>query len=306
MDSEFFNDGQESTKLRLIYYLGAIGEPYVHQKLSILKNNLQKLAQEPGVEALELMVNAYSAFETVENEIGKWTTASKVFVHKKPGMLAELWHSNPHHGYLTQFTVSVSEKNSFVDVAKKDHNGLRTMVLFTLDDVELQHMPVKTCVQLMDSQGFDILSPRVSNATHFGVMGDFSGVPGCKGDVRWKGVPSAGKLDLKRANHCEWYCYLMSTRNFLRLLRCYSVENPCCWGTDLLLGHFNFKVGIWAGAHCHHLWKGIDRNGPKFLAMYHYLKQNGFSDPSDVMRKYPPVISVLDSGIPSGRRQPRS
>jgi hypothetical protein len=311
----------------LLYYLGAIGEPNVSQKLIILHSNLVHLAQQKEITGIDLVVNVYSASQAIQRMILSWgwksseldapsnvtfdgtnvTIAEKaaegkgtegespkkkfrnVFFHVEKGVLAELWHTNKFHD-------------------RVEAQGY-TSVLFTLDDVELLSFPVCKSLEAMEKHQLTILSPRVSNATHKWLMTQFPGLPE---NVRWspelelelekkRGTAEEQKnqrsVNLKLANMCEWYAYLMPPSAFMKLMALHSVENPGCWGVDIVLGKAGFLVGIWAEAHCHHHFagklaatKGLDFNAHKLSTdMNRFLNKMGFRDMQDAMKKWPPV-----------------
>jgi hypothetical protein len=347
----------------LLYYLGGIGEPNVPLKLRLLRENLEHLAEQKDVAEIDLIVNVYSSFHSIQKEIRAWkwrsvTSGGKrgggggranegtppaqdclqkepnkskfrdVFFHCEDGILAQLWATNRFH------------------TEAQLHSAGYSAVLFTLDDVQLLSFPISRTLEVMKQHGLDILSPRISNASHAKLMASFPDVPGMVGDAKWSrtlfsklrrnlssslGTEEAGgggeggggeggggeggggegereatgiresravvKGDLKLVNMCEWYAYLLSPTTFQKLLALHSAKNPSCWGVDVVLGRVGFNVGIWAGAHCHHLFKGRGDNRQKFADMDRFLAKFGFSGLRDTLARCQPVKKTIDSGV---------
>lgn len=274
------------SSVSVLFYLAAIGKPNLAVKLRTLQNNLYHLAQQNDVGQIDLIVNIYSDHQRVHEEVlavqQRIPRLNSVSFHDSSGVLAELWSTNPFHSLIS--------------------SGSYTCVLFVLDDVQLLHLPVSRCLKIMDTHRLDILSPRVSNATWTELMGSFSKV-GWNGDQRAASADSAGALledardgtavdGLKFVNHCEWYCYVLRPQTFVRLLQKHSVQNRFCWGVDLLLGYFGFKSAVWAGAHCHHLFKDTGDNREHWELMYRFLRKYGFRDMEDVFRKFPQIVQI--------------
>lgn len=312
----------------VLYYLGGIGEPDVPLKLQILRNNLELLAQQTEIAGIDLIVNVYSSFHRIQKEIETWrwqgvscggTRASKrqeeekkseevdghprgdhsklrnVFFHCQSGVLAQLWETNKFHEHLLSKGYSI--------------------VLFTLDDVQFLSLPISQSLDVMKRHGLDILSPRISNASHAHLMSSFPDLPGMAGDTKWspallrkpqrqleedegetKTERKKERGDLKLVNMCEWYAYLLQPSTFLKLLKLHSPRNPSCWGVDIVLGKAGFNVAIWAGAHCHHLFKGKGDNRQKFADMNTFLAKFGFRGLQDALARCQPVKKTVSSG----------
>lgn len=279
---------ENAATTNVLYYLGAIGQPHLNSKLAILTHNIQTIAEQPEIGRIRLVANVYSDLARVEEITRNNQNLEGVFLHFKEGTLAQLWSDNPHHRMIEKLT---DDQKSW-------------KVIFTLDDVQFQHLPLEKCFHLMDAKKLDLLSPRVSNATHWNVLTDFSGVPECEGKKIWRGTSTDGTKDFKRVNWCEWFCYIFDPEKFLHLMTKHSDANPSCWGVDLLIGHFGFETGVWAGAHVHHHWHGRAKR-IQFLQMNRFLKLHGFSGVQEIRERYPPIISELDSNVPSGGTVPK-
>jgi len=286
------NQAPTAPVVSVLFYLAAIGKPNLAVKLRTLQNNLYHLAQQNDVGQIDLVVNIYSDHQRIHEEVlavqQRIPRLNSVSFHNSSGILAELWSTNPFHSLI--------------------YNGNYACVLFVLDDVQLLHLPINRCLEVMNTHRLDILSPRVSNATWTELMADFpKGSPEVRslGVSKWNGVSAdfaqeqrkfhkqanyGSKSNLKFVNHCEWYCYVMRPKIFVQLLQKHSAQNRYCWGVDLLLGYFGFKSAVWAGAHCHHLFKETGNHQRHLEQMYQFLQHHGFRDMRDVFQKFPQIV----------------
>ena len=115
-----------SKNLKICYYLAAIGDPYIEEKLNILEHNLYILSKNKDI-VVDLAYNLYS-FENKEDNI---TTdrikhlLNNIYSYKEKGILAELWLKNP------------------ITFENYDY------IIFILDDVKLSdNFDIETIIQL--------------------------------------------------------------------------------------------------------------------------------------------------------------
>jgi hypothetical protein len=134
--------------MKLVYYLAAIGQPNYDVKLEILLHNIRYLKKQNI--GIELIVNAYDdsfKIDAVEKIVDSCN------IHRKKGVLTELWHSNPFHNLI---------KDKYM--------------LFILDDIKLINYDVKQNVILKQKFKLDLFSPKVIKATHGFMQIKFNGL----------------------------------------------------------------------------------------------------------------------------------
>lgn len=126
-----------------IYYLAAIGGPFLDVKLEILKNNLTSIHDNLKI-PFDIMLNCYDKDVTpIYNLLKSLSFIDKIIIHKKKGRLVELWHSNPHHDLLKKYEY----------------------IFFILDDVKIENIDMLEFMAIKKKYYINFLSPKVIGGT---------------------------------------------------------------------------------------------------------------------------------------------
>jgi hypothetical protein len=132
--------------MRLLYYLSAIGTPDLDVKINILKNNLLHIYKNINSH-FDIIINCYNEDDTeIEEEINKsvFPFLENIYMHKKRGMLVELWYSNPHHCVLENYDY----------------------ILYNMDDVEFTNINILELIEIKNRYGIEFLSPKIVASSH--------------------------------------------------------------------------------------------------------------------------------------------
>jgi len=129
--------------MRFVYYLAAIGHRGLEVKLNILAKNLNYIYSLLNYN-FDIVVNCYNSEDVVYNYVQQFTFLNKKMFHNKPGVLTELFLTNPHNASLSNYDY----------------------ILFMLDDVEIQELNLQEMINIKEKYKIEILSPKVINSTH--------------------------------------------------------------------------------------------------------------------------------------------
>lgn len=129
--------------MRFVYYLAAIGHRGLDVKLNILAKNLNYIYSRLNTN-FDIVVNCYNSEDVVYNFVQQFKFLNKTMFHNKPGVLTELFLSNPHNASLNNYDY----------------------ILFMLDDVEIQELHLQEMIHIKEKYNIEILSPKVINSTH--------------------------------------------------------------------------------------------------------------------------------------------
>lgn len=129
--------------MRFAYYLAAIGHRGLDVKLNILAKNLNYLYSELNTN-FDIIINCYNSEDDVFNFVQQFTFLNKKLFHNKPGVLTELFLTNPHNASLSNYDY----------------------ILFMLDDVEIQDLDLREMINVKEKYKIELLSPKVINSTH--------------------------------------------------------------------------------------------------------------------------------------------
>jgi hypothetical protein len=129
--------------MRFVYYLAAIGHRGLVLKLNILEKNLNYIYSQLNTN-FDIVVNCYNSEDVIYNFVQQFTFLNKKMFHNKPGVLTELFLTNPHNTSLSKYDY----------------------ILFMLDDVEIQELHLQDMIHVKEKYKLDILSPKVINSTH--------------------------------------------------------------------------------------------------------------------------------------------
>jgi len=126
-----------------IYYLAAIGNPYLDIKLNILKHNLITIFNNIKI-PFDIILNCYdSNINEIELLLNSFYFLKNKIIHKKKGRLVELWLTNPFHHLLKNY------ENIF----------------FILDDVKIINIDVLKLIAVKKKYYIEFLSPKVLGGT---------------------------------------------------------------------------------------------------------------------------------------------
>ena len=132
--------------MKLLYYLSAIGTPDLDLKVNILKKNLLHIYKNIKTR-FDIIINCYNEDDTeIEEAINKFVFPflKNIYVHKKRGMLVELWYSNPHHNVLVNYDY----------------------ILYNMDDVEFKNINILELIEIKNKYEIEFLSPKIVASSH--------------------------------------------------------------------------------------------------------------------------------------------
>ena len=129
--------------MRFVYYLAAIGHRGLDVKLNILAKNLHYIYSLLNTN-FDIVVNCYNSEDVVYNFVQQFNFLNTKMFHNKPGVLTELFLTNPHNASLSKYDY----------------------ILFMLDDVEIQELNLRDMINIKEKYKLEILSPKVINSTH--------------------------------------------------------------------------------------------------------------------------------------------
>ena len=86
-----------------LYYLAAIGSPNLKTKIDILSHNLNYLYENIKIK-FDIMLNLYDIYdEDVLTMLKTLPFIENIIIHRKVGILAELYLTNPHHNLIDNY-----------------------------------------------------------------------------------------------------------------------------------------------------------------------------------------------------------
>jgi hypothetical protein len=126
-----------------IYYLAAIGSPFLDIKLDILKHNLIQIYNNIKI-SFDIILNCYDEDTSlIDNLLNSLTFLKSIIIYKKKGRLVELWNSNPHHSLLKNYKY----------------------ILFILDDIKIENIDLLELIAIKKKYYINFLSPKVIGGT---------------------------------------------------------------------------------------------------------------------------------------------
>ena len=235
--------------MKLLYYLAAIGPHHYDKKIELFFKNIEHIVNDE-ISTIDVMINMYEDNQGFIDSIHMCKRIDNVYIHKRKGVLAELWKTNPYHSVVKNYDI----------------------IFFILDDIELINVNIKKMLEIKKEHGLDIISPRVQRATHKLLMDSF------KKDEY-----------LLLVNMVEIYMMLITPDVFYRFMEINDVENKWIWGLDMLLGHFGFQCGIYGDACVSHYFPNKTNNREAYQDMMRYIKKHGYNDIQQITWKYPRI-----------------
>ena len=249
------NNSTVSTKYKILYYLAAIGNPFIEKKVDILNHNLNYIHNNINID-FDIIVNSYELDDNINNliynTIKKNTFINEVNIYKLKGVLVELFKTNPHNATIPNYDY----------------------ILFILDDIKLINMDILEMIRIKNKYNIQILSPKITGSTHpFMTM--------------YKNITIN--------NFLEVYCLLLNPDDFSIFCSIYTIENKWMWGVDHLFGFYKIRAGLVNKFIANHEWKKrcytSDDAEP---VMLEYLKKTPFGSLKDIINKYSPIIEEIN------------
>ena len=152
-------------------------------------------------------------------------------------------------------------------------------VLFIVDDVSIKNGNINDIIDVKNKHNLDIISPSVIQATH-------------------KFMHPSKINRLRIANFIEFYLYIVTPNILQKMFTYHCKKNSLLWGYDLLLGHFNFKSGIYENYICKHHCRQYMDTKIKHISgsrlMINFIKKYGFNSTDEIMKQYPPIINRIN------------
>jgi hypothetical protein len=237
--------------MKLLYYLPAFGEGKMDIKGEILLHNLEYIFNDIK-QPFSICLNMYTNDELLKLRLSSLEYLENIYVYEKKGVLTELFLTNPANIHVDSFDY----------------------IFFCMDDVKIENINFQRMIELKEKYNIEILSPKVTNATH-------SFMYECN--------------NLTINNFLEVYCMLMNPENFRKYLSINTVENKWTWGVDLLFGFHKIKVGVLNIFEVNHFIKDNASNQNEATAlMINYIQQvSPFSNHFDIWQAYDPIIETI-------------
>ena len=88
--------------MKFIYYLACIGSKNLDKKLDILSANLNYIYTDIQCK-FDIIVNCYDNYEEVYDYIQQFDFITNKWFYNKPGVLTELFLTNPHNTRLSKY-----------------------------------------------------------------------------------------------------------------------------------------------------------------------------------------------------------
>jgi GR25 family glycosyltransferase involved in LPS biosynthesis len=237
--------------MKYLYYLGAIGNPQYDFKFTVLLQNLKTLKIDKN--DIDLMINIYSD-QTID-EIKLKDFVNNIYIYREKMVLGEFWISNTYNEQIT--------KNNY------------DYIILILDDIVLEKsFNFNKIIDKKNEYSVDIISPYVLGA----------------GNVFNENVELKENKTFVKTNCVELFCYIITPLIFFKYISNFRVEYKWTWGFDLLLSHFGFTSGVDLENKCIHLINEIEKNTECFSGLNKLLSENGFTNHSSVIEKYPYVV----------------
>lgn len=190
----------------LYVLITGFGAPNWEHKVSILKNNLEKICKTKWSK-LKITICQYS-----DNSI-----------YKIPQDLINNYniHIIYERGIVGEFIIRHASDEL---IREYDY------IMILLDDVELLEIDFLQMIKYYNDFSFDILSPCLSTDSKF--------------QYNYM-ITEDNIADIKVVNVCEYFCMLFSTQNFKKYYKHVYPYNPWMWGLDCVLKkHLNLRVGL--------------------------------------------------------------
>lgn len=242
--------------MRFLYYLAAIGNSHYSEKQKIFFENIRKLSKQLK-SSVDVIINMYTDDEKFIRNVHNCSFIDKCYIHKKKGVLVELWKTNPHNCVI----------NDYYDY-----------VLFILDDVSLTQFDIHDLIRTKEQFNVDIISPRVKNSTHKWLMDRFP-----------------KQKSIRITNAVEIYCVLMKPNTFVKYINSHDIKNTWMWGHDFLLGFFGFTSAIYSECKCLHYFPQSNKEFASDAGeqMNIFIKKYGFKSLQEIRQMYKPIKRVV-------------
>jgi hypothetical protein len=216
------------TKPKIGLFLIGFGMPNIEIKLEILVRNLEILKKWKDIYTLDLHIYMYNPeFAGVLGDINFIDYVSSINIVCKPGIVGEFIYND----------------------VSKIYNDYDYNVLF-LDDIQFhKDFDIEKILKVYNLEVLDILSlPLTINSPHNHAF-----------MLQQLDMIKSG-YTYRETNFAELFFYFISSRNFHKYLRLITKNTRWCWGIDLALGEYGFKIGILEIYPIIHYFKGTSYN----------------------------------------------
>jgi hypothetical protein len=200
------------TKPKIGLFLIGFGMPNIEIKLDILVRNLEILKKWKDIYTLDLHIYMYNPeFAGVLGDINFIDYVNSIDIVCKPGIVGEFIYND----------------------VSKIYNNYDYNILF-LDDIELHRdFDLEKLLKVYNLEGLDILSlPLTIRSPHSHTF-----------MLQQLDMIKAG-YTYRETNFAELFFYFISSKSFPKYLSLFTKNTRWCWGIDLALGEYGFKIGI--------------------------------------------------------------
>lgn len=244
--------------MKICLYLSVFGPPNLEKKLEILSSNIKYLEQQ--IEEFDIFINFYSEEIDAENivkEINKKANRDhNIRYFQKKGMLLEVIMPSLFH----------TEK------IYRDYD----LIIMILDDILFVNMDIERLIRIKKQFNIEVLSPKIINATH-----EYMENPSNKGPV-------------VLCNNLEFFCYILTPKDYEKYFEMFDIKNKYMWGIDLLFGYYKIRAGIDYNSSAEHFFRDTENlNNKKRWAMIFYLLKHRLFGFRYTRAKFPPIIETL-------------
>ena len=238
---------------KLLYYLAAFGSPNVDSKYNILIHNINYIHDSINTN-FDLFVNVYddTMFDTFINK-QLFPFLNNIIIHRKKGILSELWIDNPYHNTLPNYK----------------------HILFILDDVKIHKLNMASLINIKKQYKIEFLSPAVRKAT-------WSYMKPCKTNN-----------SLVLTHRLEIFCFLLKYKDFMKFMSLNSIDNPNMWGVDYMMSHYKIRCAINNDCVVEHMFKSASDHVSAINQMDIYFKYHGFNSREDFLLVYPNDVDCI-------------
>ena len=242
--------------MKLLYYLAAIGKSNYVKKQEIFFENIRLISKQLK-SPVDVVINMYTDDENFIQNVHNCSFIDKFYIHKRKGVLVEMWKTNPHNRVI---------------------NNSYDYVLFILDDVSITQFDIYDLIRTKERFNVDIISPCIKNATHKWLMERF-----------------ATNNSIRITNAVEIYCVIMKPETFVKYIDSHDIKNTWMWGHDFLLGFFGFTCAIYSDCKCLHYFsqsnKDFDTAAREQMKVF--IQKHGFTSLKEIQRMYKPIKEVV-------------
>ena len=220
---------------RILCLVPGFGEPYMDRKITIFKENYNKITQQQI--GIQYIICCYQPnIDLIK--------INEIFNKKDISIIYE-------KGIVVDFLVK------YLNPEKINSNFDRVLILF--DDIEILNVNFLVLDNLLINHKLDIISPSLSNNSVYSHTY----------------MLTTGKDTLRLVTHLELFFYYMTVSSFSKYYEYLDIKNKWAWGIDLIIGKKLLLGLVDSMTMRHHIIKSSYKNhqdyDPKLL-LINYLK----------------------------------